>query len=136
MLKDFYSTHFGKLASTEQLRETVEKHVGAKMDWFFDQWVYGSSIPTYNFSYRLDELGNGEYRATVRVRQENVPDDFQMIVPIDLDFGEQGSARVNIVVRGPLTEAALPILPMKPVRVEFNAYEAVLAETKTEKWRS
>ena len=67
----------------------------------------------------------------VRVRQEHVPEDFQMVVPILLDFGDAGTAVVKVLVRGPLTEAELPLLPMKPSKVEFNPFEAVLAETKT-----
>jgi hypothetical protein len=109
--------------------------VGGDMKWFFNEWVYGSAIPTYTFSYKLEEQPNGEYKAFVRVRQEDVPDDFKMVVPILLDFGDEGTAVVRVLVEGPLTEAELPILPMKPDDVEFNCYEAVLAETKTEGWK-
>ena len=42
---------------------------------------------------------------------------------------------VRVVVAGPLTEVELPTLPMKPVKVEFNPFEAVLAETRTEGWK-
>lgn len=70
----------------------------------------------------------------VRVRQEHVPDDFQMLVPILLDFGNRGTAMVSIGVQGPLTETELPLLPAKPERVVFNPYESVLAETHTEDW--
>jgi aminopeptidase N len=134
-MSDFYQRYFGQTATTRQFKQVVEEHIGASMDWFFDQWVYGSAIPTYHFSYNLYELDNGEYEATVRVRQENVPDDFQMIVPIHLDFGEAGSALVPIAVIGPFTQQVLPRLPMKPDAITFNPFESVLAETKTEGWR-
>ncbi len=41
--------------------------------------------------------------------------------------------RINVV--GSVTEEELPILPMKPNRLELNPFEAVLAETKREGWR-
>ncbi|MGD8320254.1 MAG: M1 family aminopeptidase, partial [Gemmatimonadota bacterium] len=135
IMHDFYSSHLGQAASTEQFIQTVEQDVGGDMKWFFNEWVYGSAIPTYTFSYKLEEQPNGEYKAFVRVRQEDVPDDFKMVVPILLDFGDEGTAVVRVLVEGPLTEAELPILPMKPDDVEFNCYEAVLAETKTEGWK-
>jgi hypothetical protein len=110
--------------------------VGADMGWFFDQWVYRSAIPTYVFSSRLEEQADGRVKATVRVRQEDVPEDFRMLVPILLDFGAEGTALLQLNVQGPLTEADLPILPMRPRAITFNPYEAVLAETRTEDWRN
>jgi hypothetical protein len=135
LMRDFYATHLGEAVTTEQFLTHVETHVGQSMQWFFDQWVYGSAIPTYVFSHRLEEQADGQWKAFVRVRQERVPDDFQMVVPVLLDFGEAGTAVVKLLVSGPLTEAELPLLPMKPERVEFNPFEAVLAETKTEGWK-
>ena len=100
------------------------------------QWVYGTGIPEYHFSYDLEELPSGEYRPTVRVRQEKVPDTFQMIVPIYVDFGLAGNAQVNIMVAGPETVVQLPLMPTKPENIVFNPFESVLAEVKTEGWRN
>ena len=136
MIKEFYTTYFGQTATTEQFMAVVEKHVGIPMDWFLDQWVYGTGIPEYRFSYNLQELPSGEYRATVRVRQEKVPDTFQMIVPIYLDFGVAGHSQVNIMVTGPETVTELPLLPMEPEDIVFNPFESVLAEVRTERWQN
>ena len=111
------------------------EHVGESMDWFFQQWVYGSHIPTYTFSHTYAEQPDGQVVATVRVLQENVPEDFQMIVPVDLDFGDDGSATVRVLVTGHETVRDLPLLPRRPDEIRFNPFESVLAETKTERWR-
>ncbi len=97
--------------------------------------MYGSDIPTYTFSHEYEERDDGSVLAHVRVRQEHVPDDFRMIVPILVDFGEEGTAMVRVDVVGPVTEVTLPVMPRVPDRLEFNPFEAVLAETKTEGWR-
>jgi len=135
IMRDFYTSHLGHAVSTELFQRDVEEHVGQSMQWFFDEWVYGTAIPTYVFSHRLEEQPDGTWKAFVRIRQENVPEDFQMVVPILLDFGDAGTAVVKVLVSGPLTEAELPLLPMEPGRVQFNPFEAVLAETKTEGWK-
>ena len=52
MMRDFVKTHFNKNASTESFKKVVEKHMtkrmdldgNGKMDWFFDQWVYGTAV--------------------------------------------------------------------------------------------
>jgi Peptidase family M1 domain len=136
VMQTFYRTYLGKAASTEDFRATIESRVGADMGWFFDNWVYGADIPTYTFSHKYETLADGTVKATVRVRQEGVPDDFSMIVPIKLDFGAEGSATVRLNVVGPVTEAELPLLPRQPDTMEFNAFQAVLAEVKTEGWKN
>lgn len=136
LMNSFYMTYFGQPATTAQFQAKVEEYAGIDMSWFFNQWVHGSSIPTYYFSYNVEELEGGQFKATVRVRQQDVPADFQMLVPILIDFGQQGSAMLRINVHGAVTEQELPILPMKPEKIELNPAEAVLAETKTEGWRN
>ena len=135
VIKAFYSERYGQSATTEHFRQVVEREVGADMGWFFDQWVSGSAIPKYTFSYTLEDQPDGTVKARIRVRQEKVPDDFRMIVPILVDFGEAGTAVVRVNVTGPLTEGELPLLPQRPRKLEFNAFQAVLAETDTEGWK-
>jgi hypothetical protein len=134
MMRDFYTTYRGRRATTEHFQQVAEKHFGGSMEWFFRQWVRGTDIPRYTFAYKLDELENGEYQATIRVRQDRVSDDFTMYVPVKVDFGGRGSALVRVQLTGPETEVALPILPTKPDRLELNPDEAVLAEVRTEGW--
>lgn len=136
VMRTFYTNHLGGLATTREFQQVVEQVVGAEMGWFFDQWVYGSSIPTYTFSHTFTDEPDGSVRVTVRIRQEDVPEDFRMIVPILLDFGDEGSALVQVDVVGPVTQVDLPLLPREPDNILFNPYESVLAETKTERWRN
>lgn len=136
VMRTFHTTYAGTEVTTRDFQSVVEQVVGVDMRWFFDQWIYGSAIPTYTFSYQLTDLPDGTVGGRVRIRQENVPDDFQMIVPILVDFGAEGTAIVRVNVRGPLTESDLPVLPREPDRIVFNPDESVLAETRTERWRN
>jgi hypothetical protein len=70
----------------------------------------------------------------VRVRQEDVPESFMMPVPVLLDFGEDGTAVVTVLVKGGEVVTDLPILPRVPDEVTFNVLQSVLAEVHTEKW--
>ncbi len=134
MMQGFYTDHLGGMASTIAFQRAVEEALGGSMQWFFDAWVYGSDVPTYVFSHRYEDVADGVV-ATVRIRQEEVPEDFQMIVPIMLDFGDEGTATVRVNVSGPMTEVELPLLPRVPDDIVFNPFEAVLAEVKTEDWK-
>jgi hypothetical protein len=103
------------------------------MDWFFDEWVNGTSIPTYILSWRADTAPNRAYTLRLRIRQEDVPASFAMPVPVRIELAGGGHAFVRINVRGPRTEAELR-LPGEPTKVELNPLQSVLAEVKTEEW--
>jgi len=131
MMSDFYETYRGKRASTQDFQRTVEQHFGQPMDWFFNEWVYGTEVPTYTFAWHAetDSAGNA---VRLRVRQSDVPETFAMYVPVLIKFDE-GEAMIRILVRGATTEATLR-LPAPPKEITFNPLESVLAEVKTESW--
>ncbi len=134
MMRDFYRQYEGRRASTDDFRRVVERHTGADMRWFFDQWVHSTAVPTYRWAYRAEPAGNGQFRVRLRVRQENVPDDFQMYLPVTLDLGKDRVSRVRVKVKGPVSEIELPLMPGEPKSIKFNDLEAVLAEVKGGGW--
>ena len=134
MMRDFYETYRGKRASTVDFQRTVEQHFGQPMDWFFNQWVYGTAIPTYTFSWNVEADSTGQPAVRLRVRQSDVPPGFAMYVPVLLKF-ERGEAMIRMLVRGETTEAVVR-LPAALQDATLNPLESVLAEVKTEGWAS
>jgi aminopeptidase N len=135
MMRDFYQSYQGRRASSDDFRRTVERHTGAQMGWFFDQWVHSAAIPTYRVAQRIEPAENGQWRVRLQVRQENVPDDFLTYVPVTLDLGKDQKARFRVKVKGPRTDIALPPVAAKPKDVRFNDLEGVLAEVKSADWQ-
>jgi aminopeptidase N len=134
MMREFFTTYVGKSAGTEDFQRTVEKYAGMNMGWFFKQWVYGTAIPSYKYAYKVEEAPGGKYKVTLRVKQENVPADFQMFIPVKIDFGGGKAARVRVLVRGAESEQALPLMPMEPQKVIFNDLESTLCEAEEVSW--
>jgi aminopeptidase N len=134
-MRDFYRSYQGSRASTEDFRKVAERHLGSDLGWFFDQWIYGTSVPSYRVAYRTVPAPGGQYRITLQVHQDNVPDDFQMYVPVSLDLGSDRVARLRVKVRGPRTDIDLPLVSAQPRAVRFNDLDGVLAEVKMVDWR-
>ena len=134
VMREFYTTYASRDATTADFQRIVEKHARQDMAWFFHEWVYGTGIPHYRFSYRVAAAEGGKFKVTCRVDQENVPEDFQMYVPIHLDFGGDRYSKVRVFVKGRHSEFDLPLVPERPVRVVFNDLESVLCEVKNVKW--
>lgn len=101
MMQDFTKSHYNEDVSTEDFKRIVEKHMtrqmdldeNGRMDWFFNEWVYGTEIPSYKFEYQITgNVLNG------RITQSGVSPDFRMLVPLYLDagkgWGRYGSATV------------------------------------------
>jgi len=133
-MQDFYRQYRGRRASTRDFQKVVEQHVGMDMSWFFDEWVEGTSIPSYTFSWHAEPTQGGHYTLQLRLRQEDVPEHFVMPVPLRIGFADTSMhAYVRIKVTGPVTEATLD-LPAEPKRLELNPLESVLAEVKEEDW--
>ena len=133
ILKDYYSTFNGKSASTEDFKKIVEKHLGQDMTWFFDQWIYGTDIPHYEFSYKeIEQTTEGKFKYSCKVLQENTSPDFQMIVPIKIQFKGDRFVRLRFMIKGPVTEFNLPPLPEQPEKIIFNDLESVLCSVDQE----
>jgi hypothetical protein len=134
LLQDYYNTYKGKSASTQDFIRLTSKHFNEDMNWFFNQWIYGTSIPTYKFAYKVSKTIDGKYKARCRVTQENVPPNFRMYVNLKIDFGEDRHAMLRVNVDGGTTEFDLPILPLEPEDIIFNDLNSVLCEVEYEDW--
>ncbi|OLC08532.1 MAG: hypothetical protein AUH42_01175, partial [Gemmatimonadetes bacterium 13_1_40CM_70_11] len=87
MMRDYYSSYRGKPATTEDFKSVVEQHIGAPMDWFFNQWVKGTTIPTYHVAWKSQPAPDGKYTVRLRVSQEHVAPEFRMPVLVSADLG-------------------------------------------------
>jgi len=134
IMRDFYRQFLGKKATTLDFQKMVEKHTWQDMQWFFDQWVYSTEIPTYYVSRKTKKDSEGKYRVYFKVRQENVPASFRMSVPITIRCKRYKVVRFRQLITGPVTRFQSPILPDKPTKIIFNDFEGVLGEVKKEKW--
>jgi len=97
------------------------------MSWFFNQWVYGTDIPKYRFSFNAEKTREGKYKVKCCVQQSDVPDNFKMIVPLTVIFDDDRYIHFKIWVDKPEEIIELPLLPYEPKKIIFNTYDAVLA---------
>jgi len=133
-MQEFYTTYRGGRASTADLRRVMEKHAGADLGWFFDEWIDGTGIPTYTWASQVTPTGDGHWRVQLRVKQTQVPESFHMYVPVTVELKDGRMLRTRVHVAGPVTTTDLPLLPADVKSVKFNDFEGVLADVKPEGW--
>src|SRR6201999_754528 len=53
-----------------------------KMDWFFNEYVYGTGIPQYQFHAPAEPTSDGKTRITGQLLRTGVPDGWKDVVPM------------------------------------------------------
>jgi aminopeptidase N len=134
MMHDYMESHRDASASTETFKAIAEKHMtkqmdlqqNGRLDWFFNEWVYGTQVPRYKFDYALLPADGGKIKVHAEITQSEVDERFAMIVPVFADFGN-GMIRVGqIGIAGNSTRTVDFIMDRRPKKVALNAYKDIL----------
>lgn len=136
-MHDFVATYKMKTATTEDFKAIVEKHMSPAMDldsshtmdWFFNEYVYGTGLPNYHFESQITPSGEGS-TLHIKLTQTGVADNFKNIVPIYLEFADGKVTRlgaVRIAGGGSIEQnIPLPKLSSPAKRALINYYYDVL----------
>jgi Peptidase family M1 domain len=141
MMTDFVKKYQNQAASTDDFRLVANEHfarsaIGQKyhlnsLDWFFRQWVYRTELPSYQMEYQVQEQPDGKFLLTGTVKQEDVPADWLMILPVVISFGGKQAGTTTVHALGPSTNFQIR-LPARPTKVELDPDHWVLsAKTST-----
>ncbi len=138
LMHDFVSTHTLKPATTEDFKAAIERHMIApmnvtgdgKMDWFFNEWVYGTAMPTYKFENNFGRAPDGTITLHLKLSQSGVDDSFVMPLAIYLELPSGRIMRIGMVpMKGNSTfekTIALRGLQSEPRRAMVNYFYDVL----------
>jgi hypothetical protein len=137
MLRDFVAAYRGSNASTEDFIRHAEKYMmrssdladNGRLDWFFNEWVYGSGIPTYGLETTIREQAPAKFVIEGAIEQSGVPENFEMLVPLTATYGKDRKIELGRVV---VTDAGGKFrftATTKPSRVAIDE-ESVLAMVK------
>jgi hypothetical protein len=137
-MHDFLNTYRLRAATTEDFKAVVEKHMSPqmnldnnqRMDWFFNQYVYGTDLPSYHFESQVTPNAEGS-SIHFKLTQSGVPPTFKMPVPIYLEMAD-GTVlhlgRVAIVGSTPVEQTVqVPKLSSPIKRVSINYFYDVLS---------
>jgi hypothetical protein len=134
MMHDFVQSHRESPASTESFKAIAEKHMtktmdlerNGRLDWFFNEWVYGTQVPRYHFEYQLTPADGGKVKLHMTLTQSEVDEHFAMLVPVFADFGKGMLRLGQLGIAGNTTRSLDIVLPAQPKKVALNAYKDIL----------
>lgn len=128
-MNDYLKTYEYKNAEAHQLRLSFEKVSGKDLNWFFNQWYFGSGHPKLNYSYTFEPV---KKQVTVVVNQsQELPFEF----PLAIDVYDNGKPkRQQVWVNATAKNTYTFDVSKNPDLVNINADGILVAdvtETKT-----
>ncbi len=137
MLREFIATYRHRYPSTEDFIRVASKYLPASADldhnrrieWFFDDWVYGTGIPSYKLESKVRRDAAGRTVVQGRIEQSGVPDGFEMLVPVVAVTGKDRKLNLGTVAVSNGGATFRFTATSEPARVAIDE-DAVLAEVR------
>ncbi|MBW7674877.1 M1 family metallopeptidase [Chryseobacterium chendengshani] len=128
-MTDYLKTYEYKNAEAHQLRLSFEKISGKDLNWFFNQWYFGSGHPKLNYSYTFEPV---KKQVTVVINQsQELPFEF----PLTIDVYDNGKPkRQQVWVNATAKNTFSFDVSKNPDLININADGILVAditETKT-----
>jgi aminopeptidase N len=107
-MQEFVNEYRGKAATTEDLKASFERTMpkwldlkgDGKLDWFFDEYIYGTEVPHYTETAEFTEK-DGETTMHFKLSQSGVSKNFLMRVPVYLQMENGNAVRLaSLVMHG------------------------------------
>jgi len=137
MMRDFVERYRNKVASTDDFRRVANEHFAktpiamryglTNLDWFFQQWVYETSLPSYHLTYQIRGQPDGSALVTGDVFQENTPESWFMPLPVVFRFAGGKVGYGTVAAHGAKNPFQIK-LQSKPDSLELDPQKWVLSE--------
>lgn len=125
-LREVLRTYAKGRVSTEEFIAVVERHLGEPVPWFWDQWLFGTGIPTVAWSHRVEPRGD-KWAVTVTGKQADTA--FLLAIPVYLHLPGGKQATVPLWLDGKGGTATVT-LPVRPEKVTLNDFREALVRLK------
>ncbi|MFZ0463050.1 MAG: M1 family aminopeptidase [Candidatus Acidiferrales bacterium] len=137
MMQDYVKTFSGQAASTEDFKTIVERHMlstmdidhNHRMDWFFNEYVYGTGIAQYHFEYTVQGQPDNKWLVSGTASQSGVPEGWKDLLPIYVHAQGKSMPVGWLQIRGK-TSAFKFALPFQPEKISLNDNAEILCEIK------
>ncbi len=129
-LRDWYANNTDGVGNTALYQATQEARYGATLDFFFQQWVYGTGQPRYEYGWTTADLGNGTHRNYVRIRQTQTSGGL-FTMPVDLTLFTAGGSEVRTVTNDQLDQDFVLDTTSPLIGLAFDEQDWILRHSKT-----
>jgi len=138
ILRTFVEQFKWRRATTSDFQEVCELALGRErlielggepsLHWFFDEWIYSTGYPEYEYSWSRKKGTGGAWDVTCKIRQVGGKL-FKMPLPIWI-FTKGGKRYVSSRLVHEKEHEFVLTVPSKPKRVELDPFSSVLCSVR------
>ncbi|HUT04781.1 MAG TPA: M1 family aminopeptidase [bacterium] len=138
ILRTFVEQFTWRRATTSDFRQVCELALGREqlielggepsLGWFFDEWIYGTGYPEYEYSWSERKSKSGLWEVTFKVKQVGKKL-FKMPLPIWI-FTKDGKRYLSRKLVHEKEHEFVLTVPSKPKTVELDPFHNVLSDVK------
>ena len=134
MLGELRRQYEYRTVSTDQFRQLARKFLPPEssddgLESFFDEWVYGTGIPTLRLKYSVSGKAPA-VKLSGTVEQSDVDEGFSALVPIEVQVGKSAKSVTHWVRTGDEPTSFTVDLRQAPSKVTLDPSGSVLAVKK------
>jgi len=119
-VRQFYASSRFRKVGTDDLRRALESAAGRPLDRFFDQWIFGSSLPRLKVQYRVEG-------SQLAVHVDQIGEPFEVPVTLTLQYAGGRKTDVVVAVKDSSTDHRIPLTsPLQSVAI--NKDDGILAD--------
>ncbi len=93
-IREYYRRYQNRNASTDDLREVMERVSGANLQWFFSQWLTRSGVPAIAGTWTYDAAAK---QIVVELKQTQAGEPYRLPLEIGMTTSAQAAARIERV---------------------------------------
>jgi hypothetical protein len=103
IMRAYYSDprYANGVAMTEDFQGVCEAVSGKDLDYFFQEWIYGTYYPKYRFSSINESAGSGYYNVYLHIDQTQTTPPTYFAMPIDVTINAGGYDTTFVVFNDP-----------------------------------
>jgi hypothetical protein len=124
-VRDFQHRFLFAKAGTDDFREALESASGKDLRPYFEEWIYGTSLPRLRYGWRVETTKEGR-RTAVRFEARDLPGE----VPLEVTLVGDRERVTRTIPLPPRGGTFTFDTPWAPRRVEVNANRALLVEAE------
>ncbi len=119
-LRRFYGSAKFRKVGTDELQAAFEAESGRSLERFFNQWIYGSTLPRVKVQYRVEG-------SELAVHVEQLGETFELPIVLTVEFADRSKTTLVLPISDRIADRRFPL--SAPIRsVEINKEDGGLAE--------
>ncbi len=121
ILQTYFATYHNQNVITSEFQQIAENISGLDLDYFFNEWIYSSGTPTFDYSVMTSNpVGNPESICILAKTASNTTTQFSIVTPFQITHTNGTSDSVLVMVLPSVSHQIVPVANYASLQFDPN----------------